>query len=110
MKYSTFFRFCLVVALVLLVLGAACGCGSTRHTPWPNPDDRKDYLQEQIKISGNAAQRYAQAEEDARKDGDAEGAEVYRKAKEKARQEYERYTQEFSQYGAGHGLKTQSAP
>lgn len=103
MKYRTFCRYCLALLLSLAVLVAVSGCGTPRRTPWANPADRKDYLQEQLKVSGNASQRYAQAEEDARKDGDAAGAEVYRQAKEKALQDYERYKREFSQIEAESG-------
>lgn len=102
MRNRTVLRFCLAVVLAASLLCSLGGCG-TPPRPWATPDNREEFLAEKIKTNWNAFQRYSLAEEDARRDGNAAAAETYREAKDKARQEYERYNQEMQQFKAERG-------
>jgi hypothetical protein len=96
-------RLCALACLAALLV-AATGCAS-RSNPWIAPN-QEEFLVEKVKTTRNAYLRYAQAEEDARKDGNAEAATHYGQAKEAARLEFERYDRELSQYESQRGLKT----
>lgn len=88
------------------LLGAACiglvagmlltGC-SAKITQDPG-----QVLVDKVKSNKNAYLRYAQAEEEARRDGRNEAAERYRDAKEKALAQYKQFDQELNQYAAAH--------
>ncbi|HML60936.1 hypothetical protein [Solidesulfovibrio sp.] len=82
-----------IVCLCALLLGLALfGCSSKIvHEPG-------QVLAEKVKSQEYAYMRYSQAEEDARRDGNAEAAERYRQAKETALDQYKRYEQELTQY------------
>lgn len=97
---------CLAACLAVLALTAVLGCTS-RHNPWLD-SDKGQFLADKVKTNHYAYLRYAQAEEEARRDGDAAAADRYRQAKDTARQEYERYNQELSQYNAGRSAKVQA--
>jgi len=99
-------RLRLAACLVGLLLTAVLGCAS-RQNPWIAPDQGQ-FLVEKVKTNQNAYLRYAEAEEDARRDGNAEALERYQQAKETARQEYERYNRELTQYRAEHPQKALS--
>ena len=91
-------RLFLSICLTALLLAAFFGCSTTHRAM--DPSNRSEYLTEKVKNTRNAYLRFAQAEEDARKDNNPDAAESYRQAKEQARQDYERFTQELSQYEA----------
>jgi hypothetical protein len=95
-----------MILLMFSVLAATFGCTS-RHPI--APEDRRELLAEKIKSSRYAYLRFAQAEEDARKEGDAVAVEKYQAAKEKARQDYERFEQELSSYQPAGGQKPAKA-
>ena len=88
-------------------LGAACGGGllvcallwgcSAKITHDPGL-----MLAEKVKSSQNAYLSYAQAEEDARREGNLEAQERYHQAKEHALSDYKRYDQELAQYKTAH--------
>lgn len=109
MRPLSCFRLCAIVCLLGL-LAAACGC-SSRHNPWVNPEDQGSYLAEKVKGAQNAYLRFAEAEEEARREGNPTAVEKYRQAKDASRQEYERYEKELARYEAERGLRTaRSAP
>lgn len=87
----------IVCLLCLLLLGLPLvGCSAKIvHAP-------DQVLAEKVKSNKYAYMRYSQAEEDARRDGNAEAAERYRQAKETALEQYKRYDQELSQYQSQH--------
>ena len=86
-----------IVILCALLLGLGLfGCSSKIvHAP-------DQILAEKVKSNKYAYLRYSQAEEEARRDGNAEAAERYRQAKETALDQYKRYDQELSQYQSQH--------
>jgi|GEM_PF-2346509 len=97
------FRFHLVACL-LLVLAASLSAGcSARQNHWQDTD-QKILLAEKLKHSKYAYLRYAEAEEEAKRDGNAQAAERYRQAKEEALTDYNRTEQDLASYQA-----TQSA-
>lgn len=87
----------LIVCLFALLLGLPLsGCSSKIvHAP-------DQVLAEKVKSNKYAYMRYSQAEEDARRDGNAEAAARYRQAKEAALEQYKRYDQELSAYQSQH--------
>lgn len=103
MRQTLAIRVRLAACLVGLLLTAVLGC-SSHQNPWIAPDQGQ-FLADKVKTNQNAYLRYAEAEEEARRDGNAEALERYRQAKETARQEYERYNRELTQYQAGHSQK-----
>ncbi len=99
---------CLVAAFLcgLLALVSLSGCSAKiTHDPGLT-------LAEKVKSSQNAYLRYAQAEEDARREGNLEAQERYRQAKEGALADAKRYDQELAQYMSSHPgrLRTDALP
>lgn len=94
---------CFAAGLAGLLLTAVLGCAA-RNT-WTNPDQGQ-FLAEKVKVNRNAYLRYAQAEEESRRDGNPADMERYKEAKETARKEYDRYSRELSEYNAAHPGKT----
>ncbi|EHJ47900.1 hypothetical protein DFW101_1894 [Solidesulfovibrio carbinoliphilus subsp. oakridgensis] len=90
---------CFAAGLAGLLVTAVLGCGP-RNT-WVNPDHGQ-FLVEKVKVNRNAYLRYAQAEEESRRDGNAADSARYQEAKEAARKEYDRYSRELSAYNAAH--------
>lgn len=74
------------------------GC-SARINHWEDTDP-KVLLAEKVKHSKYAYLRYAEAEEEAKRDGNPQAAERYRQAKEKALAEYNRAEQDLAGYQA----------
>ncbi|MFU2209373.1 hypothetical protein [Solidesulfovibrio sp. C21] len=96
------FRFHLVACL-LLVLAASLSAGcSARQNHWQDTDQRV-LLAEKLKHSKYAYLRYAEAEEEAKRDGNPQAAERYRQAKEEALTNYNRTEQELASYQAAQG-------
>ena len=94
--------------LRLVCVGALClflrGCGAGAKNPWIAPDQR-EFLAEKVKTYRNAYVRFGQAEDEARKDGNAEALDHYIRAKEAARKELDRYERELAAYEASRGAK-----
>lgn len=86
-----------IICLCALLLGLTLfGCSAKIvHDPG-------QVLAEKVKSNKYAYMRYSQAEEDARRDGNAEAVERYRQAKETALEQYKRYDQELTQYQSQH--------
>ncbi len=86
-----------IICLCALLLGLTLfGCSAKIvHDPG-------QVLAEKVKSNKYAYLRYSQAEEDARRDGNAEAVERYRQAKETALEQYKRYDQELTQYQSQH--------
>lgn len=77
------------------------GC-SARNNHWQDTDP-KVLLAEKVKHSKYAYLRYAEAEEEAKREGNAQAAERYRQAKEEALANYNRTEQELASYQAAQG-------
>lgn len=77
------------------------GC-SARNNHWQDTDP-KVLLAEKVKHSKYAYLRYAEAEEEAKREGNAQAAERYRQAKEEALADYNRTEQELASYQAAQG-------
>ena len=92
-----------LVALFLFLSLAAC---SGKSNPWVAPDQGQ-FLMEKVKTHRNAYLRYSQAEDEARKDGNAEAVEHYVRAKDNARKELDRYEGELAAYQTSKGLGVQ---
>lgn len=93
---------CCLVAVLLAALFSGC---SVTQNKWTDPD-RSQALTEMIKSNKYAYLRYSQAEEDARREGNAQAAAEYHKAKEKALAEYQRYEKELADFEAHRGIRT----
>jgi hypothetical protein len=91
------------VAVLAVFLVATSGC-TAHNNPWMTPSEG-EVLADKVKNGRNYYLRYALAEEEARQDGDEEAAGRWQEAKEKARQDLDKYTQDLSQYEARHGRK-----
>jgi len=85
--------------LTAVLLALVSGC-TTRHTPWPQTP--QGMLEEKVRHSQNAYLRFAQAEEEARRDGSEVEADKYRQAKDAALQEYRNAEKELGRYEAEH--------
>ena len=93
------------VCCLLLVLMAAFAVGcSARVNPWLD-GDKGQLLAEKVKTNKNAYLRYAQAEDEARRDGNQTAEQRYRQAKEEALTAYQRYEKELTAYQAEKGGK-----
>ncbi|WP_300156973.1 hypothetical protein [Solidesulfovibrio sp.] len=97
MQHALSLRAGLVACLAALLLaGGIVGC-SAKITQDPG-----QMLADKVKTNQNAYLRYSQAEEEARRDGNAEAADHYRQAKEAALADFQRYDQELAQYKTAH--------
>lgn len=90
----------LVAVLAGLVAAALLGGCSAKITQDPG-----SMLAEKVKSNQNAYLRYAQAEEEARRDGRTEAELRYRQAKDKALDDYKRYDQELAAYKTSHSSR-----
>lgn len=91
--------------LPLVALGLSLlGCGVGPKNPWMS-NSQGEYLAEKVKTYRSAYVRFGQAEDEARKDGNAEALDHYIRAKEAARKELDRYERELAAYEASRGVK-----
>lgn len=96
------FRSRFLCCLLLVLTAAFAGGCSARINPWVD-GDKGQLLAEKIKTNKYAYLRYAQAEEEARRDGNQPAAERYRQAKEESQAAYQGYEKELATYQAEKG-------
>ena len=96
---------CVSCTLALVLAVALAGCSTTASKKSLSASEQGLYLEEKVKNYRNAALRYSQAEEDARKEGLPEAVEQYSRAKAAAQKELENAERELSAHEAAKSVK-----